>query len=99
MLALLRGPSTSPLEGTLMHWVLIIAVPVVLLLLRWAVVRRRSRNASPQQGQVASDFKHAASLEARDWLLTGLGLLLVVALVYLFVSYVGPFKPMHEWFR
>jgi hypothetical protein len=84
------------------HWVLTTLVVLLLLALRWAAVsrrRRRSRAASPQQGLVVGDLRRAASLEVRDWLLTGLGVLVAFVLVYLFISYVGPFKPVHEWFQ
>jgi len=83
------------------HWVLTALVVLLLLSLRWAAVsrrRRRSHTASLEQGSVG-DLRRAASLEARDWLVTGLGILVAFILVYLFVSYVGPFKPVHEWFQ
>jgi len=85
-----------------MIWVLTAAVALILLLLRWRTVsrqRRRSMDASPVAGSVVTDLRRAASLEARDWLLTGLVIFAAVALAFAFVSYVGPFKPIHEWFK
>jgi hypothetical protein len=84
------------------HWVLTAFAVLLLLSLRWAAVtrrRRRSHTASLDQASGVGDLRRAASLEARDWLLAGLGLLVAFVLVYLFVSYVGPFKPVHEWFQ
>ena len=85
-----------------MHWVLTALVVLLLLSLRWAAVsrrRRRTHTASLEQGSGLGDLKRAASLETSDWLLTGLGVLVAFILVYLFVSHVGPFKPVHEWFQ
>jgi len=102
----MAGASTRPLSFTVrrhaVHWVLTALVVLLLLSLRWAAVsrrRRRSHTASLEQGSGLGDLKRAASLEARDWLLTGLGILVAFVLVYLLVSYVGPFKPVHEWFQ
>lgn len=85
-----------------MHWVLTCAVVLILLLARWIAVARKRRRLV-QAGPIGSDLRRAARLELQawtlSWLLVGLAFLAVIGLVFGYVHFFGPLKPVHEWFQ
>ena len=82
---------------------------VLFLILRWLGLRRLHSDAAPGRetrsvwvllpGAPGPAFRLALKQELLAWLIAALGVLAILAAIYLFVLLFGPIRPIHEWIR